>query len=86
MASQQPFDLVFLPAYPRRLIPVNLSDMRGAIREPNFRGALPLAPTTLTIQLPKTRNLEDPRPNRKRLNLREWAEQLEMHSAMFPKS
>lgn len=60
--------------------------MRGAIREPNCRDALPLAPTTVTIQFPMTRNLADPGPNRKRLNLREWAEQLEMHSAMVPKS
>ena len=60
--------------------------MRGAIREPNVRDTFPLALTTVTIQLPKTRNLADLRPNRKRLNLREWAQQLEMHSAMFPKS
>ena len=60
--------------------------MRGAIREPNVRDTLPLAPTTVTIQLPKTRNLADLRPKRTRLNLREWAQQLEIRSAMFPKS
>jgi hypothetical protein len=46
-SSQEPFNLVFLSTYPRRLVPVNLNEMSRAIRESNLRNALPLAPTTL---------------------------------------
>jgi len=49
VTSQEPLNLVFLPSYPSRLVPVNLNKMSGAIGEPNFRNALPLSPTTLAI-------------------------------------
>jgi hypothetical protein len=64
---------------------VNFGKMDGTIREPNLPDTLSLAPTALAIELLKPGNLANPRPNRKRLNLRDWAEQLEMHNAMVPK-
>lgn len=52
----------------------------------DFRDALPLAPTSLTIKLPKPGDLTDLRPNCERFNLRDRAKQLEMHEAIVPKS
>lgn len=52
----------------------------------NFRDAFPLTPATFSIELSEPGDLTDSRPYRKRFNLRNGAEQLEMHSAMVPKS
>ena len=79
-------DLVFLPTYSRGLIPVNFREMDGAIGKADFSDALPLAPTSSAIKLPKPGDLTDLRPNREGFNLRDWAEQLEMHEAIVPKS
>jgi hypothetical protein len=48
--------------------------MDGAIRESNLRDTFPLTPTTFTIELPKPGDLADSGPNRKRLDLRDWAQ------------
>ncbi len=64
---------------------MNFGEMKGAIRESNLRNAFPLAPATLAIEFSQPGDLTDSRPNRKRFNLRDWAEQLEVHGAMVPK-
>ncbi len=60
--------------------------MDGTIRKANFGNALPLAPTSSAIEFPEPGKLTDSRPNRERFNLRDRAEQLEMHKAIVPKS
>jgi len=85
VSSQESLNLVFLSTYPRRLVPVNLNEMSGAIGEPNLRNALPLAPTTLAVELSKTREFSYPRPSGKRFNLSDRAKQREVHGAMVTK-
>ena len=85
MTSEESFDLVFLPVYLCRFIPMNFSGVNGSVREPNLRDALPLAPAILAIELSKTSHLVNSRPNRERFNLRNWAEQLKVHDLMVPK-
>jgi hypothetical protein len=68
--SEQPFDLVFFPAYPSCLVPMDFSEMNGTIRKSNLRDALAFAPSTLAIELSNPGNLTDSSPNRKRFNLR----------------
>jgi len=60
--------------------------MDGAIGEANPGNAPPLAPTSSAIGLPKPGDLTDSRPDRERFNLRDRAEQLEMHEAIVPMS
>src|SRR5215831_10624688 len=60
--------------------------MQGTIREPNFRNPLSFAPTTPAVDLPKACDFSNSRPDRQRLNVHHWAEQLEMHGVMVPKS
>jgi hypothetical protein len=59
--------------------------MSGAIGEPSLRKALPLAPMTLAVELSKPREFSYSRPNCNRFNLRDRAEQREVHGAMVPK-
>lgn len=59
--------------------------MNGPIGKSDLRDAFSFTPTTDAIDLPKPCNLANPSPNRKCLNLREWAQQLKVHEAMVPK-
>jgi len=73
VSSQEPLNLVFLSTDPRRLVPVNLNEMSGAIGQPNLRNALPLAPTSFAVKLSKTREFSYPRPSGKRFDLSDRA-------------
>jgi hypothetical protein len=59
--------------------------MDGAIGESDPRDTFPLAPTPSAIEFSKPGDLADSKPNRKRFNLRDRAEQLKIHEAMVPK-
>ncbi len=84
--SKESFNLVFFPAYPRCLVPMDFGEMNRSVRESDFRDTFPLAPSACPIGFPQSGKFANPRSNRECFNVCDWANELKVHGAMVPKA
>ena len=77
--SKESFNLVFFPAYPRCLVPMDFGEMNRSVRESDFRDTFPLAPSACPIGFPQSGKFANPRSNRECFNVCDWANELEVH-------
>jgi hypothetical protein len=79
--SQKVLDLEFLLAYSGRFVPVNLGKADSSILQSYPGYSLTLSPTSTTIQLPEPGHFPDARANGERLDLRDFADDREVHAS-----
>lgn len=83
---QVAFDLQFLPAHTRCLIPMDFGVSDRSIGESDSRPALPLAPPPLAVSLAKASSFSDSPSNRERLDVRDLSDDGEIHAQSSPRS
>jgi hypothetical protein len=78
-SSKQAFYLEFLTTDPMRFIPVQFSEVNGAISEPNTGDSFAFAPATPSIDSSQSGNFTDSGRCGERLDLKNSADNFEMH-------